>query len=98
MTTHPEITTETNDSITTTNETITAHTSRAKSEGQPENRPRAEDRNRTDHNHSNKRTDTPRHRDPMGRRARWRGRAAVIDSVSPAPSTTCAAGRAVGSC
>ena len=97
MTTQPTITTDTDDPITT-NETITTHTSRPKNEGQPEYRPRAEDLNRTDHNHSNKRTGTPRHHDPMGRRARRRGRAAVIDSASPATSTTAPSPRVVGPC
>lgn len=88
MTTYREITTDTDDPITTTTETITTHEAAPKNEGQPEHQGRAPDINRTDHNHSNKRTCTPRHRDPTGRRARLRERAGVIDSGSPARSTT----------
>ena len=97
--TRPEITPDTDDPIyATTSAMISPQSPRPTSEGQPEYRARAEATNRTAHTHSNNGRGTPRHPDPMGRRARWRGRAAVIDSAFPAKSTTTAAARSVASC
>lgn len=67
----------------TTESTSTSDTTapRAKNEGQPEYRARSANDNRTDHNHSNERRCTPRHRDPMGRAASPGGPAPGSDSV-----------------
>jgi hypothetical protein len=95
--TQPDITTQIHESTTTT-EPIFSAASRATNEGQPDYRATTEAINRHHHSDSDERTYTPRHHDPMGRRARWRGRAAVIDSVSPPTSTTTATARLVASC
>lgn len=72
----------------TTPESITTRARRATSKGQRDYRGTPEAIYRTGHRQGNKRQYTPRHHDPMGGRARLRGRAAVIDSVTPATSTT----------